>query len=299
MISMDHLVMVWGLVGLGGVGVALTLWQLMHRPRSETFIAEHRQNRAARRRRTINGINQGWIALTGLPLTPADIRHFGWLTGVAATVVLTLVTHNPLVGTAFGLVGLLVPETAVRYYGRKQWQQLDVAAYGAAHMLQAKLQLGVPVLEAFRALLADVSEPFLTWVKPCLTQEPLGHPLEHTLKERARAIQHVELAVLADVLTVERQHGLTAPIVFRVVNLWSQRIRGDAARRGKLSSSTMLGYGVVAVSIGAFWAIVVFSPAMRSGISHGLGFWATGIGSWLIAIAAYLQIRVSRQAEAI
>ena len=296
---MVHRVIVGVLLGGAGLGVALTFWQLLNRPQSESFTAARRQKRTDRRRRAVNGISQGWIALTGLPLTPADIRHLGWLTGAAATVILTLVTHNPFVGTAFGLVGLLVPEAAVRYYGRKQWQRLDVAAYGAAHMLQAKLQTGIPVLEAFRALLADVSEPFLTWVKPCLTQEPLGHPLEETLKERARAIQHVELGVLADVLTAERKHGLTAPIVQRVVNLWSQRIRGDAARRGKLSSSTMLGYGVVIVGIGVFWGIVVLSPAMRSGISHGLGFWAAGIGSWLIAIAGYLQVRVSRQAEAI
>ena len=296
---MVHLLILWGLVGVAGFGVALTLWQLMNRPQTESFTAAVREARRERRRRTVNGIQQGWIALTGLPLTPADVRHLGWLTGAAATVIVTLVTHNPLVGTAFGVVGLLLPEAAIRYMGRKQWQRLDIAAYGAAHMLQAKLQMNVPVLDAFRGLLADVSEPFLTWVQPCLTQEPLGHPLEETLKARAQAIQHVELGVLADVLVVERRHGLTAPIVQRVVSLWSQRIQGDAARRGKLSSSTMLGYGVVALGIGAFWGLVVLSPTVRSGISHGLGFWATGVGAWLIAIAGYLQNRISRQAEAI
>lgn len=286
-------------MAVAGWCIAWTVWQLLHLSRPETFTPAAREHRQEHRRRAVNGIQQGWIALTGLPLTPADIRHLGWLTGAVATVVLTLTTHNPLVGSAFGLVGLLLPEALIRYYGRKQWQRLDMAAYGAAHMLQAKLQMDVPVLEAVRALLADVSEPFLTWVKPCLTQEALGHPLEETLKARAAAIQHVELGVLADVLVVERRHGLTAPIVQRVVNLWSQRIQGDAARRGTLSSSTMLGYGVVVLGIGAFWGLVLFSPTVRAGIGHGLGFWTTGIGAWLLAMAGYLQNRISRQAEAI
>lgn len=288
-----------GLLGIAGLGVALAIWQVATRPRAESFTVADQDARRQHRRRTVNGIQQGWIALTGLPLTPTDIRHIGWLFGAGATAGITLFTKNPFVGTAYGLVGLLFPEAAIRYYGRKQWQRLDVAAYGAAHMLQAKLQMNVPVLEAFRALLADVGEPFLTWVKPCLTEEPLGHPLEETLKQRAQAIQHVELGVLADVLSVERRHGLTAPIVHRVVNLWSQRIQADAARRGKLSGSTMLGYGVVALGIGAFWGLVLLSPTVRAGISHGLGFWATGIGAWLIAIAGYVQNRISRQAEAI
>lgn len=296
---MTHVIVLWGLVGVAGVGVALALWELLNRPQTESFTAADPEARRQHRRRTVNGIQQGWLALTGLPVTPADIRHIGWIGGAVATAGITLVTHNPLVGTAYGLVGLLFPEAAIRYYGRKQWQRLDIAAYGAAHMLQAKLQMEIPVLEAFRALLADVSEPFFTWVKPCLTQEPLGTPLEVTLKARAGAIQHVELVALADVLAVERQHGLTAPIVHRVVDLWSQRIRADAARRGKLSGSTMLGYGVVALGIGAFWGLVIFSPTVRSGISHGLGFWTTGIGAWFIALAGYLQNRVSRQAEAI
>ncbi len=293
---MEHRIFMWGFVGLAMLFAAWTLWGLLSAPRAEAF---QRAAKRERRRRTVNGIQQGWIALTGLPLTPADVRHLGWLFGAAATVGITLGTHNPFVGTAFGLVGLLLPEAAIRFYGRKQWQRLDVAAYGAAHMLQAKLDLDVPVLTAFRELLTDVSEPFLTWVKPCLTEEPLGIPLETTLKQRAAAIQHIELGVLADVLAVERTQGKAAPIVSRVVDLWSQRIQADAARRGKLSGSTMLGYGVVVIGIGVFWGIVLMSPTVRHGLHAGLGFWATGVGAWFVALAGYLQNRVSRQAEAI
>lgn len=288
--------MMWGLLLGFGLLVATFLWQLLTAPKSEglTPVA-----RAERKKRTVNGIQQGWLTLTGLPLTPADVRHLGWLAGAVAVVTLTLSTHNPLVGTAFGLVGLLVPEALVRYWARKQWQKLDLAAFGAAHMLQAKLQSGMPVLEAFRGLVPDASEPFKTWITPCMTGESKGIPLEDTLKQRAAPIQHVELGALADVLAAERQHGRTAPIVARAVDLWSQRMHADAVRRGTLAGSTMLGYGVVLLGIAAFWGIVIESTVVRHGLGHGLGFWTTGIGAWMIALAGYLQNRVSRQSEAV
>lgn len=289
-----------GILMLGvGVAVAGLMWMLFHPPARIRLSDDATFRQRERRHRTVNGLQQGWIALTGLPLTPADIRHLGWVVGAALTVILTLATHNPFIGTAFGLVGLLMPEALIRYWARKQWQRLDMIAYGAMHMLQAKIQMDVPVLEAFRALLPDVAEPFHSWVAPCLTDETRGIPLELSLKEKAAPIQHVELGALADVLAAERAHGRTAPVVARAVDLWSQRIQADAARRGKLSGSTMLGYGVVMLGIVAFWAIVLMSPTVRSGIGHGLGFWATGIGAWLIALAGWLQNRVTRQAEAV
>lgn len=288
---------IWALFGVFAFLVGWSLWQLLHRPHAEKLVPGPVAEQP--KRRTVNGIQQGWLTLTGLPLTPRDVRHLGWLVGAVATVMITLSTHNPLVGTAFGLLGLLVPEAAIRYWARKQWQRLDLAAYGAAHMLQAKLQGGMPVLQAFRALIPDASEPFRTWAEPCLTGESKGVALEVTLKERAAPIQHVELGALADVLAAEREHGRTAPIVARAVDLWSQRMQADAVRRGTLAGSTMLGYGVVLLGIVSFWGIVIGSTVVRHGISHGLGWWTTGIGAWMIAGAGYLQNRVSRQAEAV
>ncbi len=286
-----------GLIAVFGVLVAAFLWQILSRTTPVDFST--REARRGSKTRAVVGIQQGWLTLTGLPLTPRGVQRIGWGTGLVATVLITLVTHNPLVGTAFGLVGLLLPEAVIRYWARKQWQRLDVAAYAAAHMLQVKLQMGMPVLAAFRALLPEAGEPFRSWMAPCLTAEAAGVPLEQSLKARAVPIQHVELGALADILATERQHGRTAPIVGRAVDLWSQRIHADAVRRGTIAGSTMLGYGVVLLGIGAFWVSVAMSPAVRHGLGHGLGLVTTGVGAWMIAFAGYIQNRVSRQAEAI
>ncbi len=283
------------LLGLGGLLAGWAIWLLLTVPRPMGWSAAARE----RRRRSVHGIHQGWLALTGLPLTPRDVRHLGWLIGALTVLGLMALTRNPLIATAFGLVGMLVPEAGIRYWARKQWQRLDVAAYGATHMLQAKIHFDVPVLEAFRALLPDVGEPFRGWVTPCVTAEATGHPLEVTLKRQAEAIQHVELATLADVLAAERTHGRTAPVIAQTVELWSQRLQADAVRRGTLAGGTMLGYGVVLAGIVAFWGLVLLSPALRHGLDHGYGFWLTGLGAWLVALAGYVQNRVSRQAEAV
>lgn len=292
-----HLWVLWGWYGLFGAFVGACLWLLLQDHGPHDWLVPVK--RAQGKRRAAVGIQQGWLALTGLPLTPRGVQRLGWVTGAGATALVTLGTRNPLVGTAFGLVGLLLPEAVIRYIARKEWQRLDVAAYAAAHMLQVKLQMGTPVLEAFRALLPDASEPFKTWVAPCLTAEASGMPLEVSLKVRAASIQHVELGALADILATERRHGRTAPVVARAVALWSQRIQADAVRRGTLAGSTMLGYGVVLLGIVAFWASVALSPAVRHGLDHGLGLVTTGLGAWLIALAGYIQNRVSRQAEAV
>lgn len=291
--------MIRGVVLIGlwlaiGTQVAIGLWLLLHAPRPIAWEAP----RPARRPRS-PGIQRSWLALTGLPLTPAGVQRIGWLTGAGTAVSVSLGTRNVFVGAAFGWMGLWAPEALIRYRARKQWQRLDVAAYAAAHMLHAKLQSGMPVLEAVRALLADAAEPFRSWVAPCLAAEAQGVPLERALKSRAAPIQHVELGVLADVLSAEREHGLTAPVLARAVDLWSQRIHADAVRRGTLAGSTMLGYGVVLGGVAAFWLTVWWSAAVRQGLDHGVGFVVTGIGAWLIAIAGWLQNRVSRQAEAV
>lgn len=291
-------VRVWvqeGLIGVFALGVARVAWLALHPPRPVRLIPDVV---VEGRRRTVGGIQQGWLALTGLPLTPMNVRHIGWAVGGLAAVLLSLVTHNPVVGSAFGLVGLIMPEAIIRVVSRRQWRRLDMAAYGATHMLQAKLELGVPVLEAFRALFEDANEPFRTWVEPCLTRETQGTPLEVTLKERAEPIQHVELAALADVLAVERASGLTAPIVARTVTLWSHRIRADAVRRGTIAATTTLGYAIVGGGLAIFWVLWASNPAFHEGVTHGVGFWTTGVGTWILAGVGWIQNAVSRRAEA-
>jgi len=237
--------------------------------------------------------------LAGVPLTPAGVRRLGWLVGAGLAVGLTALTGNPLIGLAFGWMGLWMPEAVLRTRARRQWRRLDVAAYAAAHMLHAKIQAGQPVLEAWRAILPDAGEPFRSWMQPALTGEAQGVPLEETLKARAAAIQHVELGVLADVLAAERAHGRTAPVVAQTVRLWSQRIQADATRRGTLAAGLTLGYAVVGIGVVVYWGILLGSPVAWRGMHHGLGFVATGIGALLVAWAGWIQNRVLRQAEAV
>lgn len=281
---------------IAGLLAARAIWWGLHPPAAVSF-------RGRRRTKPLQslankGLTREWLALTKIPLTPRGVQRLGWASAAAVALFVSSFTHNPLVGTAFGSMGLWMPELIIRYIARKRWRALDQSAYSATHMLRFALARGTPVLEAFRAIIPQSDPAFREWATPLLVLEAGESPLEESLKKAASAIKHVELSVLADILAAERSHGQTAPVVDRLVDLWGQRLRSDSVRRGTLAGGMMLGYGVIWIGIGVFWATVIGSPVARHGLHAGVGFWAMGIGAWLLAIAGAMQNRVTRQAEA-
>jgi len=243
-------------------------------------------------------LNASWIALTGWRLTPNQLRQLNALAAIGVGIVVTLITHNPIMGGAFAVIAFGWPEGFVRSYARRQWTELDKTALSACTSIQFTLEDRRPVLPAWERI-HDHSEGVLRrFLEPCLSAEATGYrSFEQQLKESSRAIRHIELQLVADVLTAERQRGQTAELLATVLQLWSQRMEADARRRGQIRAGTMLSKVLLTGSIFGIGILWLTSPSVTHDASHGLGLIAFGVATWLIAAGAWIQRQAERQAE--
>lgn len=288
----------WAAPAAAAAGLAGAVWQALNRPRPLGWTA--RGARPARDpRRLVPGVAAGWLALSGWPLSGRTLRILAAGAAVAAGLASWALTQNPLVAGAMAVLGAFGPETVVRGRARRRWQALDQQAYAAAHVLRLALDRGTPVRDAWRALATRGAPVFTAWAQPLASGEATGDPLEGRLKAAAQAIAHVELAVLADILAAERTTGQAAPLLDPLLTWWGQRLEADARRRGMLAGTFLLSYGVLGGALALFWGLMLTSPAVRQGVHTGWGTVAVGVGAWLLAVAGWLQVRVSRQSEVV
>jgi Flp pilus assembly protein TadB len=278
---------------LAGAGLlTLAVWWGIHPPQAIRWTPA---TRAGKTRPTT--IDRAWLELTGFPLTPKRLTHINWLFAGLIALLIFVTVHNPIVAVAFGVLASTVPEAAVRWYARKQWIALDMSAFAAINTLSFYIARQQSVLESLRQIIPESDNPFRTWAGKLLAQEAAQMPLEYALKQAADKIRHVELSLIADILAVERERGGTAPMIMRAVGLWSQRIRADGMRRGRLNATSWLARGLLGIAVVVYWMIIWQDPSAHRAIGHGIGMLVTGVSAALIMTAGLIQQRVTRQAE--
>jgi hypothetical protein len=240
-----------------------------------------------------------WLSLAGLSLTPARLASLTWGVGVLAAVGAMAALRNPVAALAFGYLASGLPEAYVRRRARTRWQALDHAALVATTNLRYWLERGSSVLLALRELSQSTDEPFRGWLLACLREEAGltdGRRVEDVLRQRARGIHHVELMLLADLLAVERRRGSTTESLDELVEQWMARIRADARRRGTISGTLLLSRHMITICAGV---LVLLGTTHAPAVASAAGLLVYGLGVMLVALAAYVQRGVLRQAEAI
>ncbi|PSR37258.1 MAG: hypothetical protein C7B44_04650 [Sulfobacillus thermosulfidooxidans] len=300
-------VLAW-LLAIGGLGlVVFSIWQWRTVPVPLTWQAKPITWRVP------PTLNASWIALTGLPWSPEQLRRFNAVSGVLVGLLVTGITRNPLMGSAFVLIAWGWPEGVVRLWARRQWQRLDQQALSACTSIRFALDDHRPVLPVWENLYAHNEDVLHRFLEPCLSQEATGRrhrpadgrplpttpllPFEAELKIQARAIRHIELQLVADVLAAERQRGRTADLLATVLHLWSQRMEADARRRGQIHAGTWLSKALIVGSLLFLAGLWFNSPAVVHDARHGLGLIVFGISTWLIAFGTWVQRQAERTAE--
>ena len=276
----------------GTVLLTLALWWGLHSPKRLQWIPD-----AIAYKGGPAVIDRAWLELTGLPLTPKRLTLINWGFAAGIAIFLMVLVHNPIVAVCFGILGSTLPEAGVRWYARKKWIALDVSAFAAINTLGFYIARHKSVLASLRQIIPESDDPFRTWAGKLLAQESAQVPLEQALKQAADKIRHIELSLVADVLAVERDKGGTAPMIMRAVDLWSQRIRADGVRRGRLSATGWLARGLLGIAVTVYWIMIWQDPSAHRAIGHGFGMVVTGVSAALIMIAGLIQQRVTRQAE--
>jgi hypothetical protein len=283
--------------GVAGLAAGSAVWLVGNRP-GRVVVRPPRRRPGRRPERQVH-----WLALSGLPLTPRRLTVLTWAAGGVVGLLTLALLHNPIAAAAFGFLGSQMPESWVRRRVRARWQRLDRAALAATTNLRFWLRGQRSVLESLRTIVTRTDEPFRSWLQACLADEAAsalvgttGVRVEDSMRIRARAIRHVELMLLADLLAAERQSGPTAESLGDLVDQWTARARADAVRRGQLSMGLMLSRNMIPIGIGILAALGLTHVGL---VSSGAGIAVYGVGCLLVATAGYIEGNVLRQAEAI
>ncbi|WP_053958142.1 hypothetical protein [Sulfobacillus thermosulfidooxidans] len=299
----------WGLASLGFAILVWSVWQWRSMPKPLTWQPKPMTWRVP------PTLNASWIALTGLSWSPRQLQRLNALLGISVGILVTGITRNPLMGLAFVAIAWGWPEGAVRWWARRQWNRLDQQALSACTSIQFALDDHRPVLPVWEKLYTQNDDVLHRFLEPCLSGEATGRrqpmagrprdaqadqtllPFEAELKAQARAIRHIELQLVADVLVAERQRGHTADLLATVLHLWSQRMEADARRRGQIYAGTRLSKLLVVGSLVLLAGLWVSSPGVVQSAQHGLGFVVFGVATGLIALGTWVQRQAERTAE--
>ncbi|AUW92613.1 hypothetical protein BXT84_00490 [Sulfobacillus thermotolerans] len=287
-----HSLMLWGVAVLGLLLMGWGVWQwrsvpvaLSWQPPPVTVPP-------------VLGLNASWLALTGWPLTPRRLQIVNGAAAGLALIGVTVVTRNPLVGIAGGVFALGIPEGIVRWQARRRWKMLDETALSACTSLRFALEDHQPVLPTWQRLYAYSTGAWRTFLAPCLTAEATGQQaFETVFKQTARAIHHVELQLVGDIVATERTRGNTVDLLATILHLWSQRLEADARRRGQIHAGAWLSRVLLWGGVVGFVLIWTQSPAVAHGAQHGIGFVVVGAGALVIALGAWVQRQAERKAE--
>lgn len=287
---------VWGASAVAGLAAGVAVWQVASRP---ARLGGRARRRPGRRRPAPQA---HWLALSGWPLTPQRLTTLTWGAGLGVGLLALALLRNPIAAAGFGFLGSQMPESWVRRRVRQRWQRLDRSALAATTNLRFWLKGRVSVLESLRQIVARTDEPFRGWLQGCLADEAAGAltgttvRVEDAMRARARAIRHVELMLLADLLAAERSRGSTADSLGDLVDQWTARARADAVRRGQLSMGLMLSRNMIPIGAGILAVLGVTHVGL---VASGAGIAVYGVACLLLATAGYVEAGVLRQAEAI
>lgn len=287
----------WAGSAVAGLAGGVAIWELLARPVRLRF----RPDAPLRPPRRHGDVSVHWIALSGLPLTPARLTVLTWVVASGVGILALLVLRSPLAAVAFGYLASGLPDAYVRRRAQRRWGNLDRTALAATSALTHWLEQGAPVLDSLRRLAERTDEPFRSWLADCLRAEAgqadeQCERAEEVLRRRARGIRHIELMLLADLLAVERRRGSAAESLDELLEQWMLRLRADAQRRGTISGGVMLARHMVTACAALLFLLGLTHVAVVSSV---VGIVVYGVGVGFVGLAVWVQRGVLRRSEAI
>jgi hypothetical protein len=277
--------------------IGLVIWGVVMRPRPLTWALPLPIDPSVLAAQRLPRTTEPWTVLLPSHWLRWGVRRIQWLTALCLAGITGVITWNIPAALAFGWIGYWLPETILRDIAWSRWGALDRAAYATIYSTRFYLDQGTPVLQTWRLLIPKAQPVFRQWIEPCLIEENRGQPFEQTLKTQALAIRHAELAVTADILTVERRHGGAAGSLGQLLEMWGHRIELDADRRGSLAGFIWIGRVTLITGMVMFWGLSLGDAAVRTHMHTTAGGVVMGLSAVFLALGMTLYYRQNRAAE--
>jgi tight adherence protein B len=269
------------LVGLG-VGVGLLLvWSAFALPRRPRRPRQH-------------GRTHGLLARAGLgEVSPTGFVLLCVGSGVAATLVIQLVSRTPPVALAFGLIGGYLPLAVVQGRARRRQREFAEVWPEAVDNLASAVRAGMSLPDALTALGGRGPAP----LRPAFDAFALDYQVTGRFGESLdRLKQRLSDPVgdrVVEGLRVAREVG--GGELGRLLRNLSSYLRDDVRTRGELESRQAWAVNGARLAVAAPWLVLLFMSFQTDVITQysspgGVVVLAVGAGLCLVAYRAMMRI---------
>jgi tight adherence protein B len=157
---------------------------------------------------------------------------------IAVSTVVTLFTHNGVVGSVAGALALLIPAEATRRWRRRRRQLLLWQLPDCLELMAASLRSGLALLPAIQHLAHHQPAPIAQELTLVIRKHRMGAQLDDALEEFQQRIGGPEVSLFVTAVSVARQLGGN---LSEVLSRLSQTLREKQAIEGKIAALTAQG----------------------------------------------------------
>lgn len=148
--------------------------------------------------------------------------------------------HNVILAVLVGLLGFTAPYSLLRSIAVAQWRKADRQAYILVNTLRFSLPVHGHPLNLLRRLLLELDDPLRGWLQEAIALEAVGRSAEDGIHELGVRLGHTELQLFAEIIRADRHDKPASDLLGELLEAWTDRIRSEQARLGKLSSTKKL-----------------------------------------------------------
>jgi len=210
---------------------------------------------------------------------------------VLAGVIVTMVTHNILVGGCAALAVLLVAAVGLQQRIAGRVARFEAQLIDALELAARSLRAGHPLPGAFRMIAQEIPAPIGTVFSEICQQEDLGVSLDRALRHAAGNSPSPDLKLFATSVAIQtRSGGNLADMMERLSQVIRERMRLTRRVRVLIAQAQLSKYILLALPFVIFLILNMLNPQFMQPLyttseGHKLMAVAAGgllIGAWLM-----------------
>jgi tight adherence protein B len=215
---------------------------------------------------------ESMLEQANLPLRAAEGLFFYLATIVIGTLLLLLITQEPLVALIGLVFVVLLPPSILSYLGNRRRKQFEAMLPDTLQLLSSTLRAGYSLMQGVEAVSQEVAEPMGRELRRVVTEARLGRPLEVALEGVADRMASHDFAWAVMAIRIQREvGGNLSELLMTVAETMTQRerLRRDVAAltaEGRISAIVLgilpVGLMVIMYAINPEYIEVLFDKTI-------------------------------------
>ena len=173
-----------------------------------------------------------------LTIPTSHLIYLSVLSFVLLAMMAGTITGSFVLGLAFGLPGLLVPEFLVRQLRKRRCERFGMQLVDALMTMSNALRTGFSLPQAFQLVQREMDDPISQEFRLLNTETRLGVPMEEALQHMVERMPSEDLDLFVTAVNISREVGGNLSEVFDNIG---STIRERQRLAGKIRSLTAMG----------------------------------------------------------